>query len=149
MKKALTINLLILSVFAACSKDDHDLNKSIEFQTIEKNFYSGIKDPQNILIDNANAWQELWDKTTVWTPDELPHVDFTKSMVIAVYMGEKPSGGFDIEISALKESDDAVEVVTKLSIPESGQGVTQALSQPFHIIKIAKTDKKVTFGIAN
>ncbi len=146
MKKALVINFLILIVFWGCSRDDNDLNKSITFETIEKNFYSGILDEQSVLVDDPNSWEDLWDKTAVWTPDELPDVDFTKSMVIAVYMGEKISGGFEIEISELRESEDTIEVVSKITIPESGQGVTTALSQPFHIIKIDKTSKKIIFS---
>ncbi|MDN5214823.1 protease complex subunit PrcB family protein [Fulvivirgaceae bacterium BMA12] len=146
MKKALVINFLMLMVFSGCSKDDNDLNKSVTFQTIEKNLYSGILDEQYVLVDDPNSWEDLWDKTAVWTPDELPEVDFTKSMVIAVYMGEKVSGGFEIEISELRESEDTIEVVSKITIPESGQGVTTALSQPFHIIKINKTSKKIIFS---
>ena len=144
--KGIVVSFFILVLLAGCDSEDNDLSKSLDFETIEKDFYSGMETSQNVIVSNINDWEDLWNQTVTWTPDERPFVNFNESMVIAVFMGEQNSGGFEIEILELKEADDVIEVVSKFTIPEGGSGVTTALTQPFHMIKINKTDKNIIFS---
>lgn len=143
--KAIVVGFLVVGLLAACSDSDNELNKSVTFETVEKNFYSGVEETRNVIVTNVNEWEALWDETVTWTPDELPFVNFNESVVIAVYMGEQLSGGFNVDILGIRETDEIIEVVSKFSKPESREGVTLALTQPFHMIKIQKTDKKIVF----
>lgn len=144
--KGIVISFFMLVLLAGCSSEDDDLSKSLDFETIEKDSYSGIETSQNVIVSNINDWEELWNETVTWTPDERPFVNFNESMVIAVFMGEQTSGGFEIEILELKEADDVIEVVSKFTVPDGGSGFTTALTQPFHMIKINKTDKNIIFS---
>ena len=146
MMKAIIFNIFILVLLTGCNDGDNDLNKLVDFETIERDFYSGEDTPQNVIVNNINEWEDLWEKTVNWTPDELPSVNFGESMVLAVYMGEKTSGGFNVEILEVKETEELIIVVTKFTNPETEQGLTTALTQPFHMIKIGKTDKEIIFS---
>ena len=146
MMKTSIASFFVLLLLASCSSGGGDLNKSVTFETIEKNYYSGVTSFRNVIVNNVNDWEDLWQETVTWTPDDLPSVNFNESMIIAVYMGEQLSGGFNVEILEIKETEDLIVVVTKFTNPDSEQGVILALTQPFHMIKINKTDKEIIFS---
>ena len=119
------------------------------FKTISHGQYSGFSEAKNYAITNTNDWQSLWNKVygNVLSKPPLPEVDFNKSMVIAVSLGSKPTGGYDIKITGVKERE--AEGLIAISVEESSPGkdciVSQALTSPYHIIETEKTDKEVVF----
>jgi len=123
--------------------------KEITFKTISQGQYSGFSEAKNYVITNTNDWQSLWNKVygNVLSKPPLPEVDFNKSMVIAVSLGSKPTGGYDIKITGVKERE--AEGLIAISVEESSPGkdciVSQALTSPYHIIETDKTDKEVVF----
>jgi len=62
-------------------------------------------------------------------------------------LGSKPTGGYDIKITGVKERE--AEGLIAISVEESSPGkdciVSQALTSPYHIIETDKTDKEVVF----
>ena len=118
-----------------------ETNKSAErvsFKTIAKGLRSGIREPSQIAIRSQTEWQKLWRQhSSVSTaPAPLPTVDFDKEIVAAVFLGEKPSGGYGIEISSAEVVGSSLTVFVKETSPKPGAIVTQAINQPFHIVRI-------------
>ena len=116
-------------------------NKSTErvsFKTIAKGFRSGIREPSQIAIRSQTEWQKLWRQhsSASTAPAPLPTVDFAKEIVAAVFLGEKPTGGYGVEISSAEVADSSLTVFVKETSPKPGAIVTQALNQPFHIVRI-------------
>lgn len=79
--------------------------------------------------------------------DEPPGIDFEKDMVLAVFAGEKHTGGFSIRIekvyySAAKKT---VWAVYSEKTPEAGAAVTQALAYPSHVVAVKKVEGEVKF----
>lgn len=137
--------ILILIFVAGC----HQITQSnVSFETISKGFNSGHIEKKHYVIENEAEWKNLWGKTnSISIPQpELPEVDFNKEMVIAVFQGEKSTGGYSIEIVNIVE-DSKITVFYKEFSPEPGDFVTQALTQPYHIVKIKKTDKEIVFQV--
>jgi hypothetical protein len=67
-------------------------------------------------------------------------------MVVAVFLGEKPTGGYAIEITRAAKTDRGIEVGYTEQTPAPGAMTIQALTQPFHIVRIPKSDgDEVTF----
>jgi hypothetical protein len=54
---------------------------------------------------------------------------------IAVFMGEKPTGGYSIEVTDVSDSEGRTGVLVKEVEPKKGDVVTQVLTQPYTIIK--------------
>lgn len=54
---------------------------------------------------------------------------------IAVFMGEKLSGGYSIEVVSVEDSDGKTVVEVKEKAPQQGDMVTEVLTYPFVIIK--------------
>jgi protease stability complex PrcB-like protein len=110
----------------------------VPFKTIAKGLRSGIREPSQIAVRSQSEWQKLWRQhtSTSTVPAPLPVVDFDKEMVAAVFLGEKPSGGYGVEISSAEVADSSLTVFVKETSPKPGAIVTQAINQPFHIVRI-------------
>jgi len=66
-------------------------------------------------------------------------------MVIAVFQGQQPTGGYEIKIEKIIETRDKLRVYIKETIPDSSDMVTQALSSPYHLVKLLISDKTAEF----
>ncbi|MGN6720357.1 MAG: protease complex subunit PrcB family protein [Candidatus Binatia bacterium] len=116
-------------------------NKStdrVSFKTIAKGVHSGVREPSQIAVRSQREWQKLWRQhtSTSTVPAPLPVVDFDKEIVVAVFLGEKSSGGYGVEISSAEVVGRSLTVFVKETSPKPGAIVTQAINQPFHIVRI-------------
>jgi len=123
--------------------------KELAFETIEKGYVSGFRERSFRVVTNNSDWQNLWDiVNSIRTPQPpLPEIDFTETMIIAVFQGCKPTGGYSIEITKVVETESALEVYVEETSPGPWCVVTCALSEPHHIIKIPKSDKEFIFEV--
>lgn len=80
-------------------------------------------------------------------PPPLPSVDFDRVMIVAVFSGEKPSGGYGIEIAKIEEdaAKGQLRVFFRETQPPSGFMAIQSLTQPYHLIKVKRLDSPVEF----
>ncbi|KAL7553071.1 hypothetical protein ACHAWF_016335 [Thalassiosira exigua] len=123
---------------------------SVPFRTIDRGTHSGIDEALTEVYRTAEDFEDFWTKHTSrqWPPPEAPDVDFGSRMVVAVFRGRKPSGGYDVEIASVDElSDNGGSLVVRAvtSDPPEGSMVTGALTQPHHIISLDASDRDVVF----
>ena len=83
-------------------------------------------------------------RTQVASPPP-PSVDFSHDMVVALFMGERPTGGYAIEITRIERTDHGLSVHYRTSRPDPSAIQTQALTQPFHLVTVPRVDDPVTF----
>jgi hypothetical protein len=76
---------------------------------------------------------------------KIPEVDFTKNCVIAVFMGDKNTGGYAINFDKVIKRTDALTVSVFETSPGVKCIVTQAITRPYEIAKIPKLDMSVKF----
>lgn len=110
-------------------------------ETIDKGEYSGIETREQSVVESPTEWEEFWSKhSSLEVPSpKLPEVDFPQEMVIAVFSGWRPNGGYSTEITKVELAEDEIRVYYTETSPEAGQPVTEAETQPFHIVKIEST----------
>ncbi|MCD6264029.1 hypothetical protein DRO56_02670 [Candidatus Bathyarchaeota archaeon] len=72
-------------------------------------------------------------------------MDFSNTTIIAVFMGEFSTGGYEIEIKEVIDVGSSILVKVEKTYPGRGCTTTEAFSQPYHIIKLQKIEKPVTF----
>jgi len=94
----------------------------------------------NYIINSQEQWNELFGATEI-----SPEVDFDEKTVIAVVMGQKPSGGYSVSLKQVELQDGKIEFLLNESIPGENCFVTEALTNPYQIIAIEKTDKDISF----
>ena len=110
----------------------------LTFRSLGKGYRSGVRAPLQVVARNQGEWAALWRQhvSNDLTSRPPPAVDFDKEVIVALFLGDKPSGGYDVQISRAEQSSDALTIYYREKSPSPGSMVTQALTQPFHIVRI-------------
>jgi hypothetical protein len=109
-------------------------------RTIAKGDQSNVDDATQALVRTEAEWTRLWNQHA---PDQpRPAVDFSKQMVVAVFMGSRPNAGFSTTITAATAANGALLVRYKETAPAAGAVSAQILTFPYHIVAISKADVK-------
>ncbi|MGY5853399.1 MAG: protease complex subunit PrcB family protein [Candidatus Thorarchaeota archaeon] len=110
---------------------------SLYFEEIEQGCYCGIKTRAEYVIENNESWGLLWtDLHNISTGvPNLPSVNFTIEVVFAVFLGEFNTGGYTAEITRIAPIANRLTIYIRETHPGAGCGTTQALTQPYHIVK--------------
>lgn len=118
--------------------------KELPFETITKGdgYYWEKK---NYVIKSEEEWVKVLKETGTEVPEPI---DFSKDMVIVVSM-TATTGGYNIEIVKIIETNDSLEVFIRQISPGPKCIVTQAATSPYHIVKVQKSDKEAIFKIEN
>ncbi len=66
-------------------------------------------------------------------------------MVVGIFMGQRGTGGYEIEITRVERADSQLRVYYRSKDPEPGAMVTQMLTQPYHVIKLPRHDGPLVF----
>lgn len=126
------------------------LNAQPAFRTLAKGEHSGMTKAIQTVIRTPEEWQKLWKEhggPQVPAPP-LPKVDFSREMVIAVYMGQQTSGGYGVEVTGVQAGDKGITVQVKRSQPPPGAIVTAVITEPFHLVAVRRSDLPVKFVAA-
>lgn len=125
------------------------LAEGICFLSVLKLRDGGLAEAQNLVINNESEWQNLWEQmfsnTSVKPP--LPEIDFTLRTIVAVFQGVQPSGGYEIAIQEIVETENTLEVVVKAFAPGKRRVVPGAVTRPFDIVEIERTGKEAVFHV--
>ncbi len=102
-----------------------------------------------LVVTSQDQWDGLWRVGLLDKEDtqQQPVIDFTKEMVVAVFMGRR-GGGHHGRVSIKKVTEDSSSVhvyVENLERTSNGSLVTCDICYPFSIIKFKKIDKPVVF----
>lgn len=110
-------------------------------------FYSGIGQPERLVIRDNATWQSVW--TSIWsgtTPvPAAPNVDFAKEMVIVAALGSRPTGGYGILVDSAMMTSSRLTVWIGTSSPGPRCVTTQAFTSPVDIARIQRIDAPVGF----
>lgn len=106
---------------------------------------------KNYHITNYAQLADAWRLAYGLGAPGIPDIDFATQEVIAVFGGEKPSGGHDIEVESIVDQGGTRTVTINHLAPGPTCITTQAVTSPFQFVlapandfKIARVDKSVT-----
>jgi hypothetical protein len=115
----------------------------VSFVTVAQGPMSGIEEPRHVVIRTAGEWQTVWKAHDPVAT--APAVDFTRAVVIGVFLGSRPTSGFTVEITAVK-TQDALAVVEYIERrPAPGAIVAQVLTSPFHLVRLPREVDSIQF----
>jgi hypothetical protein len=108
--------------------------------------FSRQETANRVVVKDQKAWEDLWAimNGRIRPQPELPKIDFDKQMVIGVFMGSRNSGGYSVKITGI-ESNGKLTVKVKETSPGRGMAGAAALTQPYHVVLVPKSDKPVEF----
>ncbi len=134
------IQLLFFMAILSCNSQE-DLSVTL----LAEGSHGGFNDAQTLVIKDKKGLQKIYNKINMTRRPGLPipEIDFEKEMVIALFMGEKNSGGYSTKVESVKEKGKEFEVVIKETVPE---GVaTTVICQPFYFCKVKRSYGQVVF----
>ncbi|RZJ54468.1 MAG: protease complex subunit PrcB family protein [Flavobacterium sp.] len=144
--KQIILFLSILFLITSCDSDDSEVSE-VQFTVIAQgDVYNGnFETPKlNLVIKNNEQWNALKNSMSSYSVTKINEtdIDFTKYEVIAVVDQVYRSGGYSIDITKISQNNR--NIIVKVDQLQKGN-LTSVITQPFHIVKITKTGKRIIF----
>ncbi len=99
---------------------------------------------QQRIITSTEQWSDLW--TEMFPTEQIASaIDFDDSILLAVFMGRKGSGGNGITIEKIIENSQSIDVFSREISPGKNCVTASVINNPYHIVQIKKSEKKVNF----
>lgn len=152
MKKKIILIVMGLALFISCQDDDTNPTQtgpvSIEFTTIEKNFYlSPYTVPSGNFVVNSQAELDALTATYTGQPSTTfpaTEIDFNANTLIMAIDGHHSNLGYYLDIVSVIKYENGITVdVNKTVNPE--EEILTMESRPYHLVTIPKTTLPVTF----
>jgi PrcB C-terminal len=115
----------------------------VSVTSVAKGDLSGQQTPRQVTVRTPAEWKALWKDHS--PTEKMPAIDFTKNMVVGIFLGSKPSDGYEVEIVGVRtqEKDLVVEYVQKQ--PGRGTLAAQILTEPYHLVSVPQHPGTVRF----
>lgn len=103
----------------------------LPFKVVARGAMSGVTEPREALARSAEELQALWQSLTLRSPP--PQVAFANTMIAAVFLGTRPTAGYEPEVVAVQRDADTVVVEWRERTPQDA-GNPPAVTTPFAIV---------------
>jgi hypothetical protein len=125
-----------------------DNGKLASFEILEQGGNSGVRTGKAIAIHDAASWNTLWleHKKNSTLASAAPAVDFSKQMVVAVFLGERRTGGYAVHIQTISAESGGLNVAYQERRPGKDCILIMAITFPYQIVRVARVDGPVTFS---
>lgn len=135
----------IAAVLVSCSVASTAMGQTspVELVTVAQGAMSNIEEPRQAVVRAAAEWQALWKEHDAQSA--VPSVDFAQSIVVAVFLGTRPSAGFAVEITAVKGDGSRAVVEYRERRPARDAITAQVITSPFHIVRLARGSGTIEF----
>ena len=112
-------------------------------RSVEKGAESQVEGQRQATVRNAAEWTSLWHAHS-WDRPE-PAIDFSREMVVGVFMGSRPTAGFAVEIVGYHDAGDGVVVQYRETTPGRDSLTAQIIISPYHLVAIPRRAGVVRF----
>jgi hypothetical protein len=143
MLRTMKNGVAVLLCFAATSAALEQVPPAELVTTVAQGAMSNIEEPRQVVVRTAAEWQALWKEHDA--QNAAPVVDFTQSIVVAVFLGTRPTAGFAVEIAAVKTAGGRAVVEYRERRPARGALAAQVITAPFHAVRLARTSGAIEF----
>ncbi len=92
------------------------------------------------LVSSQDQLISLWQRAygSQLTVPAVPTLDYRRETVVALFVGTKPSGGYGIEVRAVREEEGDLYLDVALTEPAAGAINTQAITSPWLIVRVQR-----------
>ena len=135
------ISLLSLSIlFMSCKPKQPIVDENDVYQVVYKSQIGGKKEKSNLIIKNYEDFNALISELNIGEEEfeKLLSIDLEKHDLLVCFLGEKTTGGYDIDIEKVKFSTNSSEVILKEMVPEKNAMVTTVLTSPYVFVTLPK-----------
>ncbi len=138
MRTALLLSLVVLVMACASTAPAEE----VSVVELARGNYSHQSEQAFELVNGQPRLLEIWRNLDGRMP---PAIDFSEFSVIAVFMGERRTGGYSIMVEKATRVDGRLVVDVVMRAPGADCFTTQALTQPYHLVVIPAFTGQVVF----
>lgn len=133
--------ILLLALFLmSCATNNKNM---VDYKILYSGQNGITEEVDYILIKNNQNYIDIIEKLNVNEDsyNELLNIDFSKNNICIFLLGQRNTGGYSIEVESLKFVKKVLYIKTKEIGPAKGEIVTMALTNPYCIVVIPKTNQ--------
>jgi PrcB C-terminal len=106
-------------------------------RTVDKGDRSQIMSAREAVVRTAVEWDALW---RAHLPARQPAaVDFSKDMIVGVFLGSRPTPGYGVTIVSAVEEGSVLRVRYRETSPPADAIAAQVITFPYQIVAIPKS----------
>ena len=114
-----------------------DRTNVVEFSVLATGTQSGHEGGRAVeLVSNESEWRRAWAVVGGGRP--IPDINFGSRAVVVVYQGQKPTGGYSIELSEIRRDGTVLALKVNERRPAFGDITTQVITSPFVVVSIPR-----------
>lgn len=133
---------------APANVETEDRTNVVEFSVLATGAMSRHEGGRMVeLILNASDWQRAWAKIGGGRP--LPDVNFSSRACVVVYQGQKPSGGYSVELTEIRRDGTVLAIKVRERRPAFGDVTTQVITSPFVVVSIPRPPQGASVRLAD
>lgn len=109
----------------------------VPFEILEEGVNAAVTEGKNYRIQSDEQLAALWEMIYgTGSAPAMPAVDFSKEEILAVFSGQKNTGGYDVSIKEVMQKNGMRVVTIVHEAPGDGCSMTDALTSPFELIRV-------------
>ena len=138
--------MALVAILAACGIRIGSID--MRFGNIDASLDSGIGFSFTVVVRDSTEWARLWrdHDSRIHPTRPLPHVDFGRDIVVAIFLGQRPDRCHEVRVERVLVIDDNRIIVRyRELVAPAGTPCAQGLSWPATIVRIPFTDLPVHF----
>jgi protease stability complex PrcB-like protein len=116
------------------------VQSSSTVRSIDKGAHSSITSSRHVVVRTQAEWDALWQEHL--PTRDRPPVDFTKEMVVGVFLGSRPTAGYGVTIVSAEAKGGVLHVEYRETRPRAGTYGAQVITFPYHLVAIPKSPAK-------
>lgn len=138
--------LILLLLLGACRPDPspHKLLNPVPIRRLTPGGapaqHSGLTFATRTVVDDAATFEKLWRQAFVSPGDTLPPppVDWAREKVVFAGLGNRPSGGYVVNVSAAEQSGDELRITIETTSPGPNCMNAAVITQPVDVVTIPR-----------
>jgi hypothetical protein len=137
--RVLLIGVCLL--FLSCKPAQQVVAKEKDkYEVVFKSQIGGKKEKSNQVIKNYEEFNALITALNVEEESfgKLLAIDLEKYDLVACFLGEKTTGGYDIDVADVLFTDTTAQIILKEIAPEKNVLVTDAFTSPYLFVLVPK-----------
>jgi len=143
--KITSFTLLAILVSCTSTKSLKQQVENINFKELLNETQGGFDTAKLLVITDKQGLLDVYNQVNkIRKPNfDIPKLDYKKQCLLALFMGERSTGGYTISVDHILESPNKITVYIEEKNPEGM--TTMVISSPFCFVLIDKSDKEIVF----
>ncbi|MES2864666.1 MAG: protease complex subunit PrcB family protein [Bacteroidota bacterium] len=124
----------------SCKAKQPIVDENDVYTVVYKSQVGGKKEKSNVIIKNYEDFNALISELNIDESEfeKLLSIDLEKHDLLVSFLGEKTTGGYDIDVDEVKFSKTFSEVILKEIVPEKNAMVTMSFTSPYMFVTLPK-----------